>query len=292
MIKIKLYPGDCYNSSDSASPTTVKVIFDCKPSSGAFSHSHLVDGIKLYKKRNSRFYTQDGPSEFNLSSKKLYVGNLPPYLSEQELQQYFEAFGHVNEALIIVDHFTMRPKGYGFVKFYQEESLRAVFECQEELVLKGSILNCQPSRTSYNQEDQQEQKTFNSRCEQKKYQPVQSLCPEYKKCVYGPPILQIPVSDVEESWDYFDSRFCLEAYKMLERDTPSNNPTYEAEYLEGNQLNGDYPIIPLKQSPEDLFYNLSRTENYPNRRQRSKGNLYSGRFKAGNMYQNNPNIHE
>ena len=48
-------------------------------------------------------------------SKKLFVGSLSFQTTEQELRQAFEKFGEVEEAKIIMDRETGRPRGFGFV---------------------------------------------------------------------------------------------------------------------------------------------------------------------------------
>jgi len=47
---------------------------------------------------------------------KIYVGNLPYDVSEQELRQEFEAFGEVTSVDIITDRYSGRPKGFAFVE--------------------------------------------------------------------------------------------------------------------------------------------------------------------------------
>lgn len=47
--------------------------------------------------------------------KKLYVGNIPFSMTEQELSDLFATFGAVEEAKIIMDRDTGRSKGFAFV---------------------------------------------------------------------------------------------------------------------------------------------------------------------------------
>lgn len=47
--------------------------------------------------------------------KKLYVGNLPYSVTNESLAQLFEAF-EVISAVVIVDKFSGRSKGFGFVE--------------------------------------------------------------------------------------------------------------------------------------------------------------------------------
>ena len=47
---------------------------------------------------------------------KLYVGNLPPQMTEAELKELFSEAGNVSSAKIIMDRQTGQPRGFGFVE--------------------------------------------------------------------------------------------------------------------------------------------------------------------------------
>ena len=47
---------------------------------------------------------------------KLYVGNLPYTVRDDDLQQSFSAFGNVNSAKVMMERDTGRSKGFGFVE--------------------------------------------------------------------------------------------------------------------------------------------------------------------------------
>lgn len=53
--------------------------------------------------------------------KKLYVGNLPYSLSDEALKDLFTEAGEVAAASIIIDKFSKRSKGFGFVEMSTEE---------------------------------------------------------------------------------------------------------------------------------------------------------------------------
>lgn len=53
--------------------------------------------------------------------KKLYVGNLPYSTTDASLKDLFSAAGNVAAASIIVDKFSKRSKGFGFVEMATEE---------------------------------------------------------------------------------------------------------------------------------------------------------------------------
>jgi RNA recognition motif-containing protein len=52
---------------------------------------------------------------------KLYVGNLPYSVTEDRLQQHFAQHGSVVSARIILDKFTGKSKGFGFVEMSSDQ---------------------------------------------------------------------------------------------------------------------------------------------------------------------------
>jgi len=57
----------------------------------------------------------------------IYVGNLSYQTTEAELRQAFEAFGEVASVTIIMDKFSGRSRGFGFVEMpVQEEAAAAI----------------------------------------------------------------------------------------------------------------------------------------------------------------------
>jgi RNA recognition motif-containing protein len=58
---------------------------------------------------------------------KIYVGNLSFSSSEADLESLFAAYGEVASAKVIVDQFTNRSRGFGFVEMTnREEGLKAI----------------------------------------------------------------------------------------------------------------------------------------------------------------------
>jgi RNA recognition motif-containing protein len=60
---------------------------------------------------------------------RLYVGNLPYRMSEEELQEIFGQVGVVANVAIIIDRETGRSRGFGFVEM--EEDSAAVAAVQQ-----------------------------------------------------------------------------------------------------------------------------------------------------------------
>ena len=60
---------------------------------------------------------------------KIYVGNLSFDSSEADLKGLFAAYGEVESAKVIVDQFTNRSRGFGFIEMSnREEGLKAIQE--------------------------------------------------------------------------------------------------------------------------------------------------------------------
>lgn len=60
--------------------------------------------------------------------KKLYVGNLPYTVTDDQLKQYFASAGNVISATVIIDKFSNKSKGFGFVEFETDEEAQKAIE--------------------------------------------------------------------------------------------------------------------------------------------------------------------
>jgi RNA recognition motif-containing protein len=54
-------------------------------------------------------------------AKKLFVGGIPYSATEDELKAHFASAGTVESAQIIIDKFSGRSKGFGFVEMSSDE---------------------------------------------------------------------------------------------------------------------------------------------------------------------------
>ena len=71
-------------------------------------------------------------------NKKLYVGNLPYRISDNDLQSHFEEFGQIVDVKVLRDPVTGRSRGFGFVSYSDLDS------AQRALAMDGFI--CQGRR--------------------------------------------------------------------------------------------------------------------------------------------------
>jgi len=60
--------------------------------------------------------------------KKLYVGSLSYETTEDSLRDLFSKAGTVDSATIIIDKFSGRSKGFGFVEMSSEEEAKKAIE--------------------------------------------------------------------------------------------------------------------------------------------------------------------
>jgi RNA recognition motif-containing protein len=61
-------------------------------------------------------------------AKKLFVGNLPFTMTDDQLTQIFSAYGKVVSANVVFDKFSQRSKGFAFVEFETEEEAKAAMQ--------------------------------------------------------------------------------------------------------------------------------------------------------------------
>ena len=60
--------------------------------------------------------------------KKLYVGNLPFTISDDQLRDHFSQVGNVESAQVIMDRFSGRSKGFGFVEMANDDEAQKAIE--------------------------------------------------------------------------------------------------------------------------------------------------------------------
>lgn len=77
---------------------------------------------------------------------KIYVGNLAPEVTGEELRQEFQAFGQVTTADIIKDRFTARPKGFAFVEMPTVAEGQAAIAGLNGKILKDRTLTVNAAR--------------------------------------------------------------------------------------------------------------------------------------------------
>ena len=71
---------------------------------------------------------------------KLYVGNLPYSVRDDDLQQAFSQFGSVTSAKVMMERDTGRSKGFGFVEMGSDAEAQAAIQGMNGQPLSGRSL--------------------------------------------------------------------------------------------------------------------------------------------------------
>ena len=67
----------------------------------------------------------------------IYVGNLNYDLSEDDLKNAFEEYGAVESVKIIIDRYSGRSKGFGFIEMNNNDEAKAAMEALSDKELSG-----------------------------------------------------------------------------------------------------------------------------------------------------------
>jgi RNA recognition motif-containing protein len=90
---------------------------------------------QLLRVKDINFLTQ----EENMG-RKLYVGGLPYSVTEGQLQEIFAAHGTMESAKVIMDKFTGRPRGFGFVEMSSGGEAQRAIQALNGTELDGRTL--------------------------------------------------------------------------------------------------------------------------------------------------------
>lgn len=80
---------------------------------------------------------------------KIYVGNMPFSMDEDQTRNLFAGFGDVESVNVITDRDTGRPRGFAFVEMEDEGGRKAIRELHERDV-DGRKLNVNEARPREN----------------------------------------------------------------------------------------------------------------------------------------------
>ena len=76
----------------------------------------------------------------------IYVGNLSPATTEEELRKAFVEFGHAESVKIIKDKFTGQSRGFGFVELPNAAQAQEAMAGLNGTLLGGNILTVNEAR--------------------------------------------------------------------------------------------------------------------------------------------------
>ncbi len=77
---------------------------------------------------------------------KLFVGNLSFNATQNQLQEMFAAHGNVIEVDLIMDKFSGRPRGFGFVTMESKEAAEAAIQALNGKSIDGRAMTVNEAR--------------------------------------------------------------------------------------------------------------------------------------------------
>jgi RNA recognition motif-containing protein len=79
-------------------------------------------------------------------AKRIYVGNLPYKTTSEDLGALFTQHGEVTSAQVIVDKFSGRSKGFGFVEMAEDAQADAAIQALNGFAMEGRELTVNEAR--------------------------------------------------------------------------------------------------------------------------------------------------
>lgn len=70
----------------------------------------------------------------------IYVGNLPYSTDTEQLRSMFEPYGTVDSSSVVMDKFTGRSRGFGFVEMNNEDEAKAATDAMNGMQINGRAL--------------------------------------------------------------------------------------------------------------------------------------------------------
>ncbi|MFQ6112907.1 MAG: RNA recognition motif domain-containing protein [bacterium] len=76
----------------------------------------------------------------------IYVGNLSPDVTQDDLQKAFEAFGNVSSATVIRDRYSGESRGFGFVEMPDKSEAQSAIAELNGKELMGKTISVSEAR--------------------------------------------------------------------------------------------------------------------------------------------------
>ncbi|XP_057961167.1 heterogeneous nuclear ribonucleoprotein 1-like isoform X2 [Malania oleifera] len=80
------------------------------------------DDQHILNKNNSSIHGSPSPAR----TRKIFVGGLASSVTESDFKKYFDQFGTITDVVVMYDHNTQRPRGFGFITYDSEEAAEKV----------------------------------------------------------------------------------------------------------------------------------------------------------------------
>ncbi len=116
----------------------------CKPCGGSCGHKKPQSGSsngarRPFEKRKPHPAPADGSVE-------IYVGNLSYDMTEAQVREMFEKFGKVNSVRLVMNRFTGKSKGFGFVQMPVRPEADAACAALNDSEVMGRRVKCNEAK--------------------------------------------------------------------------------------------------------------------------------------------------
>ena len=76
----------------------------------------------------------------------IYVGNLSPQTTDDDLRKAFESFGEVSSVAIITDKFSGQPRGFAFVEMPKIKEASAAIKTLNGKIVANKIIRVKKAK--------------------------------------------------------------------------------------------------------------------------------------------------
>lgn len=105
------------------------IYLDCYPQVEA-KKAVPRDDQNILNRNNSSIHGSPSPAR----TKKIFVGGLASTVTESDFKKYFDQFGTIKDVVVMYDHNTQRPRGFGFITYDTEDAVdRVLYRTFHEL---------------------------------------------------------------------------------------------------------------------------------------------------------------
>ncbi|KAK6919242.1 RNA recognition motif domain [Dillenia turbinata] len=80
------------------------------------------DDQNVMSRSSGSIHGSPGPGR----TRKIFVGGLASTVTESDFKRYFDQFGTIMDVVVMYDHNTQRPRGFGFITYDSEEAVEKV----------------------------------------------------------------------------------------------------------------------------------------------------------------------
>jgi len=85
--------------------------------------------------------------------KNIFIGNLTTKVGNDDLKEIFEEYGIVSSAKVIMDHYTGKSRGFGFVEMPNDEEAENAIHELNGAVLDGKKITVNIAKTKTERSD-------------------------------------------------------------------------------------------------------------------------------------------